>query len=131
MGSFCGGAVMGWTSYALPYLQNPLADFNRSGAYSYTVVGNFSSALGNISAKNETAIEGVTGSQASWIASLAPLGALVGAMSAGYVANAIGRKNLLLFLAMVYISGWSIIIAAGRSVSEADNVSYRYKALMQ
>ncbi|KDR10229.1 hypothetical protein L798_15728, partial [Zootermopsis nevadensis] len=53
--------------------------------------------------------------EASWIGSLAPLGALVGALPAGHVANSIGRKKLLLLLIVPYLVGWSLIFAAGKS----------------
>jgi MFS family permease len=127
---------MGWTSPALPYLQKPPDNFNGSDACNYSVIGNSSSVLGNISGvdvflgKNGTATEGVTETQASWIASLAPLGALVGALLAGYVANMIGRKKLLLSLAVLYLLGWSLIIIAGKSVSNLENVSCRQTGLM-
>lgn len=92
-----------------------------SDAYNATVIGSSSSVLGNMSdvdvflGKNVTAPEGLTETQVSWIASLAPLGALVGALSAGYVANTIGRKKLLLIHGVVYLLGWSLIIVAGKS----------------
>lgn len=128
---------MGWTSHALPYLQKLPHTVNMSGAYKDTVIGTSSSVLGNISsvdmflAKNGTATEAVTAAQASWIASLAPLGALVGALSAGYIANLIGRKKLLLILAVIYLLGWALIIVAGQSVSDLDNVSCRQNILVQ
>jgi MFS family permease len=120
---------MGWTSHALPYLQNVPDAVNRSNAY-YTDTGSFPAVLEHISARNGTAMEGVTGIQASWIASLAPLGALVGALSAGYVARAIGRKKLLLLLAVLYLLGWSLIVGAGSSVSDLGNGSFRQTALL-
>jgi MFS family permease len=115
---------MGWTSNALPYLQEPHL-VSKSDAYNYTAIGSSSSLLGNISGVDGTATEGLTTAQASWIASLAPLGALVGALSAGYVSNTIGRKKLLLILAALYLLGWSLIIVAGKSVSDLENVSRR------
>ncbi|PNF21446.1 hypothetical protein B7P43_G13563 [Cryptotermes secundus] len=122
LGSFCAGCVMGWTAHALPYLQKLPHVVNMTGAYKDTVFGNSSSVLGNISsvgmfpAKNGKATEAVTAAEASWIASLAPLGALVGALSAGYIASMIGRKKLLLILAAIYLLGWFLIIVAGKSV---------------
>jgi MFS family permease len=121
---------MGWTSYALPYLQKPPDAVDRSDAYDYTVTGS-SALLGNVSARNGTAVEGVTGIQASWIASLAPLGALVGALLAGYAARAVGSKKLLLLLGVLYLVGWSLIIAAGKWVSDLGNASFRQSAFMQ
>jgi MFS family permease len=67
--------------------------------------------------RNVTESEGMTTAEESWIRSLAPLGALVGALPAGYVANLIGCKRLLLLLTLPYILGWFLIIVAAKSVS--------------
>jgi SP family facilitated glucose transporter-like MFS transporter 8 len=66
---------------------------------------------------NVTGCEGMTTAEESWISSLAALGAVVGTIPAGYVANLIGRKRLLLLLTVPYLLGWFMIIAAGKSVS--------------
>jgi MFS family permease len=124
LGTICAGSVMGWTSQALPYLQKPTDIVKGSDVYNYTVVGSSSASLRNLSDvsvfldTNGTVIEGVTRVEESWIGSLAPLGALVGALPAGHVANGIGRKRLLLLLTVPYLVGWSVIIAAGKSVSQ-------------
>jgi MFS family permease len=136
LGSVCAGAVMGWTSHALPYLQKPPHIIERSDAYNSTFIERSSSVPGNMSSvdvflgKKGTITEGLTGTQASWVASLAPLGALVGALSAGYVANTIGRKKLLLGLGVLYLLGWSLIIVAGKRVSDLADVSCRQTGLM-
>jgi MFS family permease len=136
LGSFCGGCVMGWTSHALPYLQKPL-HVESSDAYNSTVIERFSSLVsGNMSGvdvflgKKGTTTEGLTGMQASWIAALAPLGALAGSLSAGYVANKFGRKKSLLLLGVLYLLGWALIIVAGKSVSDLADISCRQTGLM-
>jgi MFS family permease len=124
LGTICAGCVMGWTSQALPHLQEATNIVEGSDIYNYTAIGSSSAPLQNLSdkyaflVKNGTVTEGVTGVEQSWIGSLAPLGALVGSLPAGHVANAIGRKRLLLLLTIPYLVGWSLIIAAGKSVSQ-------------
>ena len=123
LGTVCAGSVMGWTSPALPYLHKAPVISNASDYYNYTAIGSPSSALPVLSdvavflGANVTDTEGMTTTEESWISSLAPLGALVGALPAGYVANLIGRKRLLLFLTIPYLLGWFLIIVAAKSVS--------------
>jgi MFS family permease len=90
----CVGTVDGWTSPALPFLQRSQGD-------------GFS---------NNSSRHVVTEDEASWIGSLAPLGALAGAIPAGYLANVIGRRRLLLLLTVPMLLGWMIIIVAQDSV---------------
>jgi SP family facilitated glucose transporter-like MFS transporter 8 len=123
LGTFCAGSVMGWTSPALPYLHKAPIISNASNYYNYTAIGSPSSVLPVMSdvavllGGNVTETEGLTTTEESWIGSLAPLGALVGALPAGYVANLIGRKRLLLLLTIPYLLGWFLIIVAAKSVS--------------
>jgi MFS family permease len=133
LAAICAGSVMGWTSHALPYLQKPTNIINGSDVFSYTVADS-SAVLPNFSDvsvfvdNNGTVIEGVTDLEGSWIGSLAPLGALVGALPAGHVANVMGRKRLLLLLTVPYLIGWSLIIAAGKSVShKRRQIRERYR----
>ena len=90
----CVGTVDGWTSPALPFLQRSQGD----------------------GFANNSSHHVVTEDEASWIGSLAPLGALAGAIPAGYLANAIGRRRLLLLLTVPMLLGWVIIIIAQDSV---------------
>jgi MFS family permease len=114
---------MGWTSPALPYLHKAPGISNASDYYKYNAIGSPSSVLPNLSdvavflGGNVTETEGISTTEESWISSLAPLGALVGALPAGYVANLIGRKRLLLLLTLPYLLGWFLIIVAAKSVS--------------
>jgi MFS family permease len=114
---------MGWTSPALPYLHKAPVVSNASDYYNYTGIGSASSSLPQLRDSavflgvNEIETEGMTTAEESWISSLAPLGALVGALPAGYAANLIGRKRLLLLLTLPYLLGWFLIIVAAKSVS--------------
>jgi len=123
VGTVCGGSVMGWTSPALPYLHKAPVISNASDYYNYTGIGSPSLVLPNLSdvagflGGNVIETEGMTTTEESWISSLAPLGALVGSLPAGYVANLIGRKRLLLLLTIPYLLGWFLIIVAAKSVS--------------
>jgi SP family facilitated glucose transporter-like MFS transporter 8 len=65
----------------------------------------------------------MTTTEESWFSSLSPLGALVGALPAGYVANLIGRKRLLLLLTKPYLLGWFLIIVATKSLSRLKYLS--------
>ncbi|PSN31408.1 Facilitated trehalose transporter Tret1, partial [Blattella germanica] len=99
----CVGTVDGWTSPALPYLQEPrllLQEFNVT---------------------NSTTHHLVTDEEASWIGSLAPLGALIGAIPSGYLANVLGRKLLLLLLTVPLVRG-----ALGVNMDMMFNVGILY-----
>nr|CAD7428432.1 unnamed protein product [Timema monikensis] len=97
-GATCAGIVLGWTSPILPYLQ--ISSIERG----------------------ETPI---TSEESSWIASLLPLGALVGALVGGYCADVFGRKWTILGSAIPYFVGLALCavstsvpcIYAGRFIS--------------
>ena len=106
----CVGTVDGWTSPALPFLQQWQGD-------------GFS---------NNSSHHVVTEDEASWIGSLAPLGALAGAIPAGYLANVIGRRRLLLLLTVPMLVGWVIIIIAQDSVRTSfPTILWRYVKVKQ
>ncbi|XP_069674213.1 facilitated trehalose transporter Tret1-like isoform X2 [Periplaneta americana] len=87
--SVCVGSLEGWTSPALPRLQTP---------------------------RNNT--EGIiSDDEASWIGSLAPLGAVFGALPSGYLAGRFGRRFLLLLLTVPLSLGWITIILVGQSLA--------------
>lgn len=56
------------------------------------------------------------GPSGSWVASLAPLGALVGAALAGWMARWAGRKPLILALVLPNVAGWSVLVAASGNI---------------
>uniref|UniRef100_A0A8D8WUQ2 Facilitated trehalose transporter Tret1 n=1 Tax=Cacopsylla melanoneura TaxID=428564 RepID=A0A8D8WUQ2_9HEMI len=89
--SMATGCVAGWSAPAIPYLQN-------------NVVG----AL-----RVDTPI---TDSEASWIASIITIGAILGAVPAGQLSYSLGRKWFLLLLAFPSIIGWLLIIYAEHHV---------------
>jgi hypothetical protein len=84
---------MEWTSPALPYLHKAPVTSNASEYYKYTGIKSPSSALPKLSniavflGGNVIQTEEMSITEKSWISFLAPLGALVGALPAGYVAN--------------------------------------------
>ncbi|GFT62634.1 facilitated trehalose transporter Tret1 [Nephila pilipes] len=50
--------------------------------------------------------------EVSWIGSFLPLGAIVGGLIAGYLANAIGRKGVMMNLSLLLVGGWLSIAYA-------------------
>ncbi|CAG2068033.1 unnamed protein product, partial [Timema podura] len=113
LGSVCCGTVMGWTSPAIPILQNRteesdgnLTEFNASV---------FADAGAS---SNDTEVTLLFSDEdVSWIGSLAPLGAVAGALPAGHLANAFGRRWVLLWLNVPYLLGWVLITTMDKSVS--------------
>ncbi|XP_069688588.1 facilitated trehalose transporter Tret1-like [Periplaneta americana] len=59
----------------------------------------------------------ITRDEGSWIVSLVGVGAMMATMPAGYLVNKVGRKPLLVFLALPFLASWFLIIFA-RSVVE-------------
>ncbi|PSN47389.1 hypothetical protein C0J52_11155 [Blattella germanica] len=85
LGAMAAGCVLGWTSPALPQMQ---------------MSGN-----GSVHAE-------VTDDEASWIGSLVAVGALLGALPAGFLADLIGRRLFLLSLGIPFTLGWCLILLA-------------------
>ncbi|XP_072742849.1 facilitated trehalose transporter Tret1-like [Anoplolepis gracilipes] len=79
------GQFVGWTSPSLPTLMQ-----NNDAKYSIHL--------------NEY--------EASWVASLIPLGGAIGAIICGFLLNVIGRKNTMLFTAVPSIISWLMIAFA-------------------
>lgn len=52
----------------------------------------------------------------SWVSALLSIGAMIGAVPLGMLANSIGRKKVLLFLAPVMVLGF-VILAFANTVS--------------
>ncbi|XP_021938182.1 facilitated trehalose transporter Tret1-2 homolog isoform X2 [Zootermopsis nevadensis] len=88
----CAGAVDGWTAAGIPHLEQ---------AYNLT---------------DNITVPGITYDEGSWIGSLSPLGSLVGAIPAGYLANLMGRRLLMLIMAAPMFLGWVMIIFADKSI---------------
>jgi SP family facilitated glucose transporter-like MFS transporter 8 len=85
--------VDGWTAAGIPHLEQ---------AYNLT---------------DNITVPGITYDEGSWIGSLSPLGSLVGAIPAGYLANLLGRRLLMLIMAVPMFLGWVLIVFADKSVS--------------
>jgi Major Facilitator Superfamily. len=93
LSAVCAGAVDGWTASGIPYLEQP-----------HNLTDNIT-------------IQGINYEEASWIGSLSPLGSLLGAIPAGYLADMLGRRCLLLTMSIPMFIGWMMIIMADHSVS--------------
>ncbi|XP_054258379.1 facilitated trehalose transporter Tret1-2 homolog isoform X3 [Macrosteles quadrilineatus] len=89
--SMATGAVAGWSSPAIPYLQGHMG----------TEVTN-----------------PITDEQASWVGSIVTLGCLVGAIPAGTLSHKLGRRGFLLLLAWPLILGWLLIIYGENNVQQ-------------
>jgi SP family facilitated glucose transporter-like MFS transporter 8 len=107
----CVGTVDGWTSPALPFLQD--SQLSNQGR----------------NCSNSSLHLAITDSEASWIGSLAPLGALFGAIPAGYLSNILGRRQLLLLLTAPLFLGWMTIIIAQDSVCRCFKSNYHQSGL--
>lgn len=75
------GMTLSWTSPTTPYL-----------------------------AKNTSFLGGLDDIQVSWVSSLMPLGAIVGALPAGMIADAIGRKIALTITTLPLLLSWLMLI---------------------
>lgn len=56
----------------------------------------------------------ITKEQGSWVSSLLALGAIVGAVPSGPMADRLGRKRTLLLLSIPFLLSWAIIILASK-----------------
>jgi SP family facilitated glucose transporter-like MFS transporter 8 len=83
----CAGTVDGWTATAIPYLLQP-----------------------------DVPVPGITYREAAWFASLSHLGSLVGAIPAGYLANLLGRRRVILIMAVPMFLSWLMILWSQRSI---------------
>lgn len=82
LGAMAVGTVLAWTSPTLPELQST----------------------------NSTLP--VTPEEGSWIGSLVAVGAIVGAVPAGYLADRFGRKLVIQALSMPFLLSWILIVVA-------------------
>lgn len=67
----------------------------------------------------------LTDDEESWVASLALLGALLGAVPAGCLTDRVGHKRFLLSLSLPFVLGWGLIVAALWADSRVDVSMHR------
>ncbi|XP_055587580.1 facilitated trehalose transporter Tret1-2 homolog [Uranotaenia lowii] len=89
------GTALGWTSPVLPQLTEP---------------NNTASAASDVT--NSTDSFYLTADQQSWVGAFLAVGAFVGALPAGFLAEKIGRKFTTMSLAIPYLISWVLIIFA-------------------
>ncbi|GLH03280.1 Facilitated trehalose transporter Tret1 [Gryllus bimaculatus] len=90
------GSVLGWSSPSLPVMQRQQLQLVRDNT-----------------SVNVTLLPAIlTEDQASWAGSLVPLGALLGSVPAGFLADALGRKPVMLGIGAHFLFGWLLILAA-------------------
>ncbi|XP_063236882.1 facilitated trehalose transporter Tret1-like [Bacillus rossius redtenbacheri] len=86
LSTMSAGIVIGWSTTALPYLAEELAELE------------------------------VSQEEGSWLSSLSALGAFAGAAPAGLLADRFGRKRVLLALGAPFIVSWLMLVAAHHSL---------------
>lgn len=90
------GSVLGWSSPSLPILQRQQWQLLRDNT-----------------SVNLTLLPAiVTEEEASWAGSLVPLGALLGSLPSGFLADAFGRKPVMMAIGVHFLAGWLLILAA-------------------
>lgn len=63
----------------------------------------------------------ITNDQGTWIASLLAIGAIIGAVPSGIIADKLGRKKAAIIIAVPYIISWLLVVFA-------QNVAMLYAA---
>jgi len=99
MCAFCAGTALAWTGPALPFI---------------TVKENAAAVNGTLAAVNGTLA--ITEAEGSWVGSLLPVGALLGALPAGYFSNLFGRKLTCASLAIPFVASWLLITYASSAL---------------
>jgi len=82
IGGFIMGTTLGWTAPAGPMMENSQYEFQ------------------------------ITVENVSWIASVMPLGAMLGCPVMAGLVNKLGRKHLMIMLTIPTLFGWAMIIWA-------------------
>jgi len=93
MSAFCAGTALAWTGPALPMITaNPALPANITDGFT------------------------ITEDQGSWVGSLLPVGALLGALPTGYFSNLFGRKLVCASLAAPFVLSWFLITYASSAL---------------
>ncbi|XP_015368897.1 PREDICTED: facilitated trehalose transporter Tret1-like [Diuraphis noxia] len=92
-----------------------------------TVIAGWSPTEGSI---KENDLKKWSTEQESWIISIYVLGALLGALPAGFLGQKYGRKSLLLWLAGPMIVGWILCLLRLESVNTLVDSSWRMSLLL-
>ena len=101
LGSFSVGNGLGWTSPALPRIDESLcANDIKKGQYNNTSCD----------------LTGITFELAGWIGPLLPIGAILVGPFIGTLVNRLGRKWAMVFLSIPTFSGWLLI-----TLSQSNN----------
>lgn len=101
LAAVCGGTALSWSAPALPALQGDATD-GGWGAWA----GPWTELL--------LPAQPLTVAQGALVASLVPLGAVAGALPAGWVARRMGCRRPLLALAAIFSVGWSLVSFSGK-----------------
>ncbi|CAH2097249.1 unnamed protein product [Euphydryas editha] len=102
LGAFAAGVCVAWSSSALPLFTSGQVELPSARSEGSPANGTHPKLV-------------LTESEASWVASLLCLGALMGAVPAGLISEHFGRKKTLLYLALPLVVSW-ILVASSPNV---------------
>ncbi|XP_015597133.1 facilitated trehalose transporter Tret1 [Cephus cinctus] len=100
--AFAVGTALAWTSPVLP-------QFAPTNSTSNTTLNTTSNTASNATSDSRLIISEEEG---SWISSLLAIGAIIGAIPAGSLADKLGRKKGILSLSVPFFVSWIMIILA-------------------
>ncbi|XP_017082311.1 facilitated trehalose transporter Tret1-2 homolog isoform X2 [Drosophila eugracilis] len=108
LGAVAAGTALSWTA--------PVFDQISAG----NVTTNETSSSSNISTSTSTENDiRLTESQKTWVSSMLPIGALLGSLPSGYIADTIGRRYTAMVMDVPFILAWI-------SISFANSVGWLY-----
>lgn len=112
LGAFAAGVCVAWSSSALPLLTSGYTELQTTHSNEFIDPVNGTSTAVFYPAHPRIVL---SGSEASWTASLLCLGAVWGAVPTGLISEHFGRKKTLLYLALPLVVSW-ILIASSPNV---------------
>ncbi|KAH8407938.1 hypothetical protein KR222_004179 [Zaprionus bogoriensis] len=134
LGAVAAGTALAWTSPVLPQITiSPnatsseiavAANVTSANATVTTLAANatLASNVSNTSAPIPPPVDGqlqLTAAQNTWVSSLLAIGAFLGALPTGYIADTIGRRNTALAMDVPFILAWL-------SISFANSAGWLY-----